>query len=60
MGHLINWTVKGISMLPKSLTRTLAGRYIAGETTESALARVQALNADGFECILDSPRLLVL
>lgn len=53
MGHLINWTVKGISMMPKSLTRTLAGRYIAGETTESALARVQALNADGFECILD-------
>lgn len=53
MGLLTNTTVGLISALPRGLVRRLSSRYIAGEELPEAVARLQALNADGFAGILD-------
>jgi len=53
MALLTDLFVGGLSVLPKSLVRSLSSRYIAGETIESALERLAQFNAKGFEGILD-------
>jgi len=42
-----------LPLVPKSLVRTIAARYVAGETLEDALATVRALNAEGCMATLD-------
>lgn len=53
MALMTDLLVGGLSVLPKSLVRSLSSRYIAGETIDSALARLGDLGAKGFEGILD-------
>jgi len=42
-----------LPLVPKSVVRTVANRYIAGETTEDALRTVATLNAKGIRATLD-------
>ena len=42
-----------LPLLPRPLMRSLASRYIAGETLESALAKLAELRGRGFEGIVD-------
>jgi proline dehydrogenase len=42
-----------LPLVPKSLVRTIAARYVAGETLDDALATVRALNAEGCMATLD-------
>ena len=53
MALLSNLVVSCISLLPKSLVRSLSSRYIAGETIDKALERLGALNAEGYAGVLD-------
>jgi proline dehydrogenase len=52
--HLLNrLVVAAIPAVPKPIVRYFAGRYIAGETVEDAIATVRALNAEGVCATLD-------
>ena len=42
-----------LPLVPKSIVRRVANRYIAGETTDDALRVVAGLNAGGFRATLD-------
>jgi proline dehydrogenase len=42
-----------LPVVPKSIVRRVASRYIAGETTDDALRLVASLNARGFRATLD-------
>src|SRR5262245_52648981 len=42
-----------LPVVPKSIVRRVANRYIAGETTDEALRVVASLNARGFRATLD-------
>jgi proline dehydrogenase len=53
MALLTDLFVSGLSVLPKSLVRSLSSQYIAGETIEAALGRLAMFNAEGFSGILD-------
>jgi proline dehydrogenase len=45
--------VKTLPLVPKSIVRTIASRYVAGETLADALATVRGLNAEGCMATLD-------
>jgi proline dehydrogenase len=45
--------VKTLPLVPKSVVRTIASRYVAGETLDDALTTVRALNAEGCMATLD-------
>jgi len=52
--HLLNKVVVAtIPAIPKPMVRYFAGRYIAGETLQDAIATVRALNAEGVCATLD-------
>ena len=52
--HLLNrLVVAAIPAVPKPIVRYFAGRYIAGETIQDAIATVRALNAEGVCATLD-------
>jgi proline dehydrogenase len=52
--HLLNrFVVAAIPAVPRPLVRHFAGRYIAGETIQDAVATVRALNAEGVCATLD-------
>jgi len=52
--HLLNrLVVATIPAVPKPMVRYFAGRYIAGETLQDAIATVRALNAEGVCATLD-------
>ena len=52
--HLLNrLVVATIPAVPRPMVRYFAGRYIAGETIEDAIATVRALNAEGVCATLD-------
>ena len=52
--HLLNrLVVAAIPAVPKPMVRYFAGRYIAGETVQDAIATVRALNAEGVCATLD-------
>jgi proline dehydrogenase len=52
--HLLNrLVVAAIPAVPKPIVRYFAGRYIAGETVQDAVATVRALNAEGVCATLD-------
>src|SRR6185503_8519615 len=42
-----------LPLVPKTIVRRVANRYIAGETTDEALRVVAGLNARGFRATLD-------
>src|SRR5690348_13306747 len=42
-----------LPLVPKSIVRRVANRYIAGETVDEALRLVADLNAKGFRATLD-------
>jgi proline dehydrogenase len=53
--HLLNrLVVAAIPAVPKPMVRYFAGRYIAGETIQDAIATVRALNAEGVCATLDA------
>jgi proline dehydrogenase len=45
--------VRSLPLVPKSVVRSVASRYVAGETIDSALATVRSLNAEGCRATLD-------
>jgi proline dehydrogenase len=45
--------VRTLPLVPKSVVRRVASRYVAGETLEDAVATVRALNAEGCMATLD-------
>ena len=45
--------IKILPYLPLSVIRLIAGRYVAGETSEDALNVVKALNQQGFSATVD-------
>jgi proline dehydrogenase len=45
--------VRTLPLVPKSIVRRIASRYVAGETLEEALALVRSLNAEGCNATLD-------
>jgi proline dehydrogenase len=45
--------VRTLPLVPKSVVRTIASRYVAGETLDDALSTVRALNAEGCMATLD-------
>jgi len=45
--------VKTLPLVPKSVVRTIASRYVAGDTLADALATVRGLNAEGCMATLD-------
>lgn len=52
--HLLNRTVvAALPLIPKPIVRYFAGRYIAGETLQNAIACVRQLNAEGVSATLD-------
>jgi proline dehydrogenase len=52
--HLLNkLIVSTIPLVPKRVVRYFAGRYIAGETIDHAIATVRQLNAEGVCATLD-------
>jgi proline dehydrogenase len=52
--HLLNrLVVAAIPAVPRPIVRYFAGRYIAGETVQDAIATVRALNAEGVCATLD-------
>jgi proline dehydrogenase len=52
--HLLNKTVvAALPLVPKPIVRYFAGRYIAGETLQDAIACVRRLNAEGVCATLD-------
>ncbi len=53
MGLLHRAVVASLPLLPRPLMRSLSSRYIAGETLEQAMVRMQPLAANGFLGILD-------
>lgn len=53
MNPLNRLVVGALPFVPKSLVRTIAARYVAGETLDEALATVRALNAEGCMATLD-------
>ncbi|MFT4649409.1 MAG: proline dehydrogenase [Glaciecola sp.] len=53
MGIFHQLAVATLPFIPRPIMRKLAGRYIAGETLEQALACLQDLQAQGFTGILD-------
>lgn len=53
MSLLNKLVVKSLPLVPKSLVRYVAGRYIAGETLADAVRCVRQINADGAVATLD-------
>jgi proline dehydrogenase len=53
MRFLNRLVVAAIPAVPKPMVRYFAGRYIAGETIQDAIATVRALNAEGVCATLD-------
>jgi proline dehydrogenase len=53
MGILNKLVVATLPAVPRPAVRYFAGRYIAGETLEDAVACVRQLNSDGFCATLD-------
>lgn len=53
MGIFHQLAVATLPLIPRPVMRKLAGRYIAGETLEEALERLQQLHAQGFSGVLD-------
>ena len=53
MNPLNRLVVKTLPLVPKSVVRTIASRYVAGETLDDALATVRGLNAEGCMATLD-------
>lgn len=45
--------VRAIPWIPRALVRKISRRYIAGDTLDEALTRVQSLNSNGFTTTLD-------
>jgi len=45
--------VSALPLVPRSIVRRVAKRYVAGETLEQALETVRALNAEGCMTTLD-------
>ena len=53
MGLLYDAVIGGLKLLPRPLMRSLASRYIAGETLDEALAVIRDREAQGYRTILD-------
>ncbi len=53
MNPLNRLVVQTLPLVPRSLVRRIASRYVAGETLEEALALVRSLNAEGCMATLD-------
>ncbi len=53
MGIFHQLAVATLPLIPNKVMRKLAGRYIAGETLEEALERLQLLHSQGFSGVLD-------
>lgn len=53
MNPLHRLIVRSLPLVPRAVVRNVASRYVAGETIESALATVRALNAEGCMATLD-------
>lgn len=53
MNPLHRLVVRTLPLVPKSVVRTIASRYVAGETLDDALSTVRALNAEGCMATLD-------
>src|SRR5262245_41591980 len=53
MQLLNDLVVKTLPIVPRSVVRTIASRYVAGETLAQAVATVRALNAEGCMATLD-------
>ncbi len=53
MNPLHRIIVKSLPLVPRSVIRNVASRYVAGETIDSALATVRSLNAAGCMATLD-------
>ncbi|HPF12996.1 MAG: proline dehydrogenase family protein [Planctomycetes bacterium] len=53
MGILHKIVVSTLPLIPRPIMRQLSSRYIAGETLEEALGRLQTLHDQGFGGVLD-------
>jgi proline dehydrogenase len=53
MNPLNRLVVAAMPLVPKSMVRRIASRYVAGETLEEALSMVSRLNAEGCMATLD-------
>ena len=53
MNPLNRLVVRTLPLVPRSLVRRIASRYVAGETLDEALALVRSLNAEGCMATLD-------
>lgn len=53
MNPLNRLIVQTLPLVPRSVVRRIASRYVAGETLEEALALVRTLNAEGCMATLD-------
>ena len=53
MGFLDRFAIASLPLIPGPLMRIVANRYIAGETLEEALAKLEEFRARGFTGILD-------
>ena len=53
MGLLHRISVAMLPLIPRPIMRKLSNRYIAGETLESAIQRLETLRSRGFEGVLD-------
>lgn len=45
--------IKTITLMPKSIVRVFAGKYVAGENHSTALSTVKSLNHQGFAATID-------
>jgi len=45
--------MRGMSLVPRPIMRRMAGRYIAGETLQEAVARLELLGTQGYPGVLD-------
>jgi len=51
---LVNWLiVRGMPIVPRAIVGRVASRYVAGETLEAALAKIEALAGEGAMATLD-------
>ena len=53
MNPLNRLVVRTLPLVPKSVVRRIASRYVAGESLDEALSAVRALNAEGCMATLD-------
>lgn len=53
MNPLNRLVVKTLPLVPKALVRSIASRYVAGDTLDDALSTVRSLNAEGCMATLD-------